>query len=91
MQSDDNRVPAVEIVNVLPTRDEDVFDNVDFSSEATELDKKDIQSLFQSRNLAFISTLSKDGSPHNTPVWADMEEDLIFVNRPTTALVSTSG
>src|ERR671918_3039137 len=80
MQRDDNRVPAVEIVNVPPTRDENVFDNVDVSSGATELDRKDIQCLFQGGNWVFISTLSKDGSPHITPVWADMEEDLILVN-----------
>ena len=30
--------------------------------------------------MVFISTLSKDGSPHITPVWADMEEDLNLVN-----------
>src|ERR671914_301964 len=66
MQRDDNRVPSVEIVNVPP---------------AKELDKKDLQRLFEGRNLAFVSTLSrKDGSPHITPVWADMEEDLIWVN-----------
>jgi hypothetical protein len=76
----DNRVPTVEIVNVPPTKDEEVFDKADVSSGATELDKKDIQRLFQDRNLAFISTLSKDGSPHITPVWADMEEDLMLVN-----------
>jgi PPOX class probable F420-dependent enzyme len=32
------------------------------------------------RNLAFISTLTKDGSPHITPVWAEMVEDLILIN-----------
>src|SRR5918994_1861722 len=66
MQRDDNIIHSVEIVNV--------------SSGETELDKKDIQRLFQGRNLAFVSTLSKDGSPHITPVWADMEGDLILIN-----------
>ncbi len=81
MQRDDNRVHSVEIVNVPPTKDDDgVFDKVDVSSGATELDKKDIHRLFQGRNLAFISTLSKDGSPHITPVWADTEGDLILIN-----------
>ena len=84
MQRDDNRVPSVEIVNVPPAKeddDEEVFDKVDVSTGATELDKKDLQCLFEGRNLAFVSTLSrKDGSPHITPVWADMKEDLILVN-----------
>jgi PPOX class probable F420-dependent enzyme len=82
LQQDDKRVlHSVEIVNVPPAKDEDVFDKIDISSGATQLDKKDIQRLFQGRNLAFISTLSKkDGSPHITPVWADMEDDLILVN-----------
>jgi PPOX class probable F420-dependent enzyme len=79
MQRDDNIVHSVEIVNVPPAKD-DVFDQVDVSSGATELDKKDMHRLFQGRNLAFISTLSKDGSPHITPVWADMEGDLILIN-----------
>ena len=82
MQRDDNRVHSVEIVNVPPTKDDDdgVFDQVNVSAGATELDQKDMHRLFQGRNLAFISTLSKDGSPHITPVWADIEGDLILIN-----------
>jgi PPOX class probable F420-dependent enzyme len=80
VQSDNNIPHSVEIVNVPPAKDDEIFDKVDVSSGASELDKKDIQRLFQGRNLAFISTLSKDGSPHITPVWADMEEDLILIN-----------
>jgi hypothetical protein len=80
MQRDDKRIiHSVEIVNVPPAKDE-LLDKVDLSSGTTELDKKDLQRLFQGRNLAFLSTLSKDGSPHITPVWADMEDDLVLVN-----------
>ena len=79
MHRDDNIINSVEIVNVPPAKD-DVFNQVDIPSGAYELDKKDIQRLFQGRNLAFVSTLSKDGSPHITPMWADMEGDLILVN-----------
>ena len=71
---------SVEIVNDPPAKNDEVFDKIDVSSGATELDKKDMHRLFQGRNLAFISTLSKDGSPHITPVWADMEDDLILIN-----------
>src|SRR5919109_3059302 len=79
MHRDDNIINSVEIVNVPPAKD-DVFNQVDIPSGAYELDKKDIQRLFKGRNLAFVSTLSKDGSPHVTPVWADMEDDLILIN-----------
>jgi PPOX class probable F420-dependent enzyme len=80
MQRDDNIIHSVEIVNVPPAKDEEVFDKVDVLSGTTELDREDMHRLFQGRNLAFISTLSRDGSPHITPVWADMEEDVILIN-----------
>lgn len=47
---------------------------------ASTLSKEDVSKLFEGRNLAFISTLSKDGSPHITPVWADIENDIIVIN-----------
>ena len=47
---------------------------------ASTLSKEDLSKLFEGRNLAFISTLSKDGSPHVTPVWADIENDIILIN-----------
>jgi PPOX class probable F420-dependent enzyme len=80
MQRDNNITNSVEIVNVPPAEDNEVFDEVDVPSGATELDKKDLQRLLQGRNLAFISTLSRDGSPHITPMWADMEGDIILIN-----------
>ena len=36
--------------------------------------------LFEGKNLAFVSTLMKDGYPHNTPTWIDIEDGHIFVN-----------
>ena len=80
MQRDNNITNSVEIVNVPPAEDNEVFDEVDVPSGATELDKKDLQRLLQGRNLAFISTLSRDGSPNITPMWADMEGDVILIN-----------
>jgi PPOX class probable F420-dependent enzyme len=80
MQRDNDIVNSVEIVNVPPAEDNEVSDEAAVPSGATELDKKDLQRLFQGRNLAFISTLSKDGSPHITPMWADMEGDVILIN-----------
>jgi PPOX class probable F420-dependent enzyme len=46
----------------------------------TAISKEDIPKLFAGRNLVFISTLSNDGSPHITPVWADMEGEFVLIN-----------
>ncbi|MFL6408874.1 MAG: PPOX class F420-dependent oxidoreductase [Nitrososphaeraceae archaeon] len=46
----------------------------------TRLGKEELVHLFQDRNLAFVSTLARDGSPHVTPVWAEMLGDLILIN-----------
>jgi PPOX class probable F420-dependent enzyme len=80
MQRDNNIVNSVEIVNVPPAEDNETFNQMDIPSGASELDKNDLQRLFQGRNLAFVCTLSKDGSPHITPMWADMEDDVILIN-----------
>ena len=42
--------------------------------------KEDIAKLFAGRNLVFISTISKDGSPLVTPVWADMKDEFVLIN-----------
>ncbi len=36
--------------------------------------------LFEERNLVFIATIMKDGSPQLSPVWADYENGHVFVN-----------
>ena len=36
--------------------------------------------LFQDKNLIFIATLMKDGSPQLSPVWANFEDGHILVN-----------
>jgi PPOX class probable F420-dependent enzyme len=43
------------------------------------MDEKAVK-LFQDKNLVFISTLMKDGSPQLSPVWANYENDHILVN-----------
>lgn len=87
MQRDDinnkRKIPtSVEVVDVPPPTDNETHFKVDdVSAGATKLSKEELQLLFQGRNLAFLATLSKDGSPHVTPVWAEMvEEDLILIN-----------
>ena len=85
MQKGDNKdrniVTSVEIVDVPPVADnETILKTDDLLAGATNLSKEEVHHLFQVRNLAFIGTLSKDGSPHVTPVWADMADDLMFIN-----------
>ncbi|NIP62452.1 MAG: TIGR03618 family F420-dependent PPOX class oxidoreductase [Nitrosopumilaceae archaeon] len=36
--------------------------------------------LFQEKNIVFIATIMKDGSPQVTPVWANYEDGYILVN-----------
>ena len=87
MQKDDVNdkrkiLTSVEVVDVPPPTDNETsFKADDVSAGTTKLSKKELQLIFQGRNLAFLSTLSKDGSPHVTPVWAEMvEENLILIN-----------
>ena len=39
-----------------------------------------ILDLFSEKNLVFIATVMKDGSPQLSPVWANIEGDYILVN-----------
>ena len=43
------------------------------------MEEKSIK-LLSEKNLVFIATLMKDGSPHVTPVWANYEDGYILVN-----------
>ncbi len=36
--------------------------------------------LFEERNLVFIATIMKDGSPQLLPVWADFKDEHVLVN-----------
>jgi PPOX class probable F420-dependent enzyme len=91
MQVDNNirKIPnSAEIVDIPPSSSPSTSSEISFKPElaegTTKLSKKELQLLFQGRNLVFLATLSKDGSPHVTPVWADMvregHEDIILIN-----------
>ena len=43
------------------------------------MDEKAVK-LFQAKNLVFIATIMKDGSPQLSPVWANYEDECILVN-----------
>src|ERR687892_540710 len=58
-------------------------DNIRYDDKVdgtTRLSNEELRHLFQERNLAFVCTLARDGSPHVTPVWAEMRDDLILIN-----------
>jgi len=46
---------------------------------AIKLEQKAID-LLKGKNLVFIATLMKDGSPQLSPVWADYEDGFVMVN-----------
>lgn len=39
-----------------------------------------IREFFEGKNFAFMSSLMKDGSPHVTPTWVDIEDNNILIN-----------
>lgn len=41
---------------------------------------KGVRALFEGKNFAHLATLMKDGSPHVSPVWVDLEGDQVLVN-----------
>ena len=43
------------------------------------MDEKAVR-LFSEKNLVFIATIMKDGSPQVSPVWANYEEGYVMVN-----------
>jgi PPOX class probable F420-dependent enzyme len=96
MQRDDNnnkrKIPtSIEIVDVPPATDNETSkaEDVSVSAGTTKLSKDELYNLFQHRNLAFVATLSKDGSPHVTPVWTELVDDLILINTFKTSAKNT--
>jgi len=73
---------SVDIVDTIPPdADKNAILKVDdISAGTTKLNEEDLHQLFQHRNLAYLATLSKDGSPHVIPVWAELVDDLILIN-----------
>ena len=81
--NDDRRLAtSTDIVDIVPPGvDNDTISKVDdISAGTTKLSDEDLHNLFQHRNLAYLATLSKDGSPHVIPVWAELVYDFILIN-----------
>jgi len=43
------------------------------------LEEKSVK-LFSEKNLVFIATIMKDGSPQVSPVWANYEDGYVLIN-----------
>ena len=74
-------------VDIIDANNDDDDNNIELQEKKAEFgvtltSKEDVSKLFSGRNLVFIATLSKDNSPHLTPVWADMDEkeELVLIN-----------
>ena len=46
----------------------------------TDINEPVIKNLLEDKNLAFVSTLMKDGSPQITPTWIDLDGTEILIN-----------
>lgn len=46
----------------------------------TDVDDPEVRNLFENKNFAFVATSMKDGSPHVTPTWIDIENGFLLVN-----------
>ena len=49
-----------------------------------------IREFFEGKNFAFLSSLMKDGSPHVTPTWVDVEDDNILINTALSRIKQTN-
>jgi PPOX class probable F420-dependent enzyme len=68
-------------VDISDFPEETINNDKEITNAATAISTEEISKLFAGRNLVFISTLSHDGSPNVTPVWADMDDDgFILIN-----------
>ena len=45
-----------------------------------EIISDEVAKLFLEKNLAFLATLMKDGSPQITPTWVDLENNTVLIN-----------
>lgn len=39
-----------------------------------------VRKLFEGKNLVYVASLMKDGSPHVAPTWVDIDNGTILVN-----------
>ena len=50
------------------------------SQHQTDITQPLIKNLFEDKNLAYVATIMKDGSPQITPTWIDIQDNEILIN-----------
>jgi PPOX class probable F420-dependent enzyme len=50
------------------------------SQHQTDINQPLIKNLFEDKNLAYVATIMKDGSPQITPTWIDIQDNEILIN-----------
>ena len=45
-----------------------------------EINDSAVRKLFEGKNFAYVASLMRDGSPHVTPTWVDIDNSTILVN-----------
>lgn len=45
-----------------------------------EINDSAVRKLFEGKNFAYVASLTRDGSPHVTPTWVDIDNSTILVN-----------
>ena len=50
------------------------------SQHQTNITEPMIKNLFEDKNIAFVATIMKDGSPQITPTWIDIQGNEILIN-----------
>jgi PPOX class probable F420-dependent enzyme len=50
------------------------------SQHQTDITEPLIKNLFEDKNIAFVATIMKDGSPQITPTWIDIQDNEILIN-----------
>jgi PPOX class probable F420-dependent enzyme len=50
------------------------------SQHQTDITEPLIKNLFEDKNIAFVATIMKNGSPQITPTWIDIQDNEILIN-----------
>jgi PPOX class probable F420-dependent enzyme len=50
------------------------------NKEGDKIADNAVRKLFEGKNFVFIASLMKDGSPHVSPTWVDIENGTVLVN-----------
>jgi PPOX class probable F420-dependent enzyme len=51
-----------------------------FKPVSTSLADNDVRRLFEGKNFVYVASLMKDGAPHVTPTWVDIDDGVVLVN-----------